>query len=202
MPYPVMDLCLYGLDNGKPAAEVAARGGLTVEQVEVVWRDISRSAARRVICTSRRCWWRRCSRRRREYAPPFGEASGRGRKMKVEAVAFPSSISPHEAGRRSHQYRRPYITISRPPRRQARAARQRCRPAPSRKQRQHLDDHLQDRAGANAEAERDPERARPPASRARRRARPAAPRADASPTKVAMRGIRFRSAAPQFRTLR
>jgi NAD+ synthase len=40
VPYPVMDLCLYGIDNGKPAAEVAARGGLTVEQVELVWRDI------------------------------------------------------------------------------------------------------------------------------------------------------------------
>ena len=35
-----MDLCLYGLDNGVPAAEVAAAAGLTAEQVERVWRDI------------------------------------------------------------------------------------------------------------------------------------------------------------------
>jgi NAD+ synthase len=40
VPYPVMDLCLFGLENGKSASEVAARSGLSVEQVEHVWRDI------------------------------------------------------------------------------------------------------------------------------------------------------------------
>jgi NAD+ synthase len=48
VPYPVMDLCLYGLENGIAAEEVAARAGLTAEQVEQVWRDIraKRSATR------------------------------------------------------------------------------------------------------------------------------------------------------------
>ena len=40
LPYPRMDLCLYGLNNQVPIAEVAAGTGLTVEQVERVYRDI------------------------------------------------------------------------------------------------------------------------------------------------------------------
>lgn len=48
VPYPVMDLCLFGLENGIPADAVAERAGLTTEQVESVWRDIKakRSATR------------------------------------------------------------------------------------------------------------------------------------------------------------
>ncbi len=48
VPYPVMDLCLFGLENGIPADAVAKRAGLTSEQVESVWRDIKakRSATR------------------------------------------------------------------------------------------------------------------------------------------------------------
>jgi len=48
VPYPVMDLCLFGLENGIPADAVAERAGLTSEQVESVWRDIKakRSATR------------------------------------------------------------------------------------------------------------------------------------------------------------
>jgi NAD+ synthase len=50
VPYPVMDLCLYGLEHGKPAAEVAARTELSIEQVEAVWRDIrSKRAATRYL---------------------------------------------------------------------------------------------------------------------------------------------------------
>jgi NAD+ synthase len=50
VPYPVMDLCLYGLENGKSAVDVAARSSLTVEQVEHVWRDIkSKRAATRYL---------------------------------------------------------------------------------------------------------------------------------------------------------
>jgi NAD+ synthase len=41
LPYAEMDLCLYGLNHGVPAAEVAAIAGLTVDQVEGVWRDIA-----------------------------------------------------------------------------------------------------------------------------------------------------------------
>jgi NAD+ synthase len=40
-----MDLCLYGLENGRTAEEVAARAGLTVTQVESVWRDIAAKRA-------------------------------------------------------------------------------------------------------------------------------------------------------------
>lgn len=40
LPYDKMDLCLYGLNNGVPAAEVAPAAGLAVEQVEHVYRDI------------------------------------------------------------------------------------------------------------------------------------------------------------------
>jgi NAD+ synthase len=40
LPYPQMDLCLYGRNNGLPAATVADATGLTTEQVERVYRDI------------------------------------------------------------------------------------------------------------------------------------------------------------------
>jgi NAD+ synthase len=40
LPYALMDLCLYGLNNGISAAAVASAAGLEVEQVELVWRDI------------------------------------------------------------------------------------------------------------------------------------------------------------------
>ena len=40
LPYAKMDLCLYGRNNGVPAAEVAAAAGLTTEQVERVYKDI------------------------------------------------------------------------------------------------------------------------------------------------------------------
>lgn len=40
LPYAQMDLCLYGLENGVPAHEVAAVAGISAEQVEIVWRDI------------------------------------------------------------------------------------------------------------------------------------------------------------------
>jgi NAD+ synthase len=43
-----MDLCLYGVNHGVPAAEVAAATGLTVERVEQAYRFIEgqRNAAR------------------------------------------------------------------------------------------------------------------------------------------------------------
>jgi NAD+ synthase len=40
LPYPRMDLCLFGLNNGVPTDAVAAATDLTVEQVERVFRDI------------------------------------------------------------------------------------------------------------------------------------------------------------------
>ena len=40
LPYDEMDLCLYGKNNGKSPAEVAKEIGLTVEQVELVYKDI------------------------------------------------------------------------------------------------------------------------------------------------------------------
>ena len=40
LPYALMDLCLYGHNHQLPAAEVAAATGLTVEQVERVFKDI------------------------------------------------------------------------------------------------------------------------------------------------------------------
>lgn len=40
LPYTQMDLCLYGLENGIPVAEVARAAGLTPEQVMLVWQDI------------------------------------------------------------------------------------------------------------------------------------------------------------------
>lgn len=48
LPYDKMDLCLYGMNHGIPAAEVAAAAGLTVEQARRAYRliDSKRSAAR------------------------------------------------------------------------------------------------------------------------------------------------------------
>jgi len=40
LPYTQMDLCLYGLENGISAAEVARAEELTPEQVMLVWQDI------------------------------------------------------------------------------------------------------------------------------------------------------------------
>jgi NAD+ synthase len=40
LPYDRMDLSLYGLDHGIPAAAVGRAAGLTEDQVERVWRDI------------------------------------------------------------------------------------------------------------------------------------------------------------------
>ena len=41
LPYDRMDLCLYGLSNAIPAAEVGHAADLTADQVERVWRDIT-----------------------------------------------------------------------------------------------------------------------------------------------------------------
>lgn len=41
LPYRPMDLCLYGLNNGIAAADVARAAGLTPQQVERVWADIA-----------------------------------------------------------------------------------------------------------------------------------------------------------------
>jgi len=41
LPYHLMDLCLYGLNNAIPAAGVAGTTGLTVDEVERVWADIA-----------------------------------------------------------------------------------------------------------------------------------------------------------------
>jgi len=40
LPYDQMDLCLYAKNNGIACSDVAAAAGLTVEQVERVYRDI------------------------------------------------------------------------------------------------------------------------------------------------------------------
>lgn len=45
LPYHQMDLCLWGKNNGVAPAEVAPVVGLTVEQVEWVYRDIDRKRA-------------------------------------------------------------------------------------------------------------------------------------------------------------
>ena len=42
LPYAAMDLCLFGKNNGVPAADVAAATGLSAEQVGRVFRDIDR----------------------------------------------------------------------------------------------------------------------------------------------------------------
>ena len=41
LPYPLMDLCLYGLINGVPAGDVARAAGLKPQQVDLVWRDVA-----------------------------------------------------------------------------------------------------------------------------------------------------------------
>lgn len=40
LPYPLMDLCLYGKNNGVPVAEIAAGAGMKEEEVLRVLRDI------------------------------------------------------------------------------------------------------------------------------------------------------------------
>ncbi len=50
LPYQLMDLCLFGLENGVAAAEVASRTGLASDQVELVWKDIrAKRAATRYL---------------------------------------------------------------------------------------------------------------------------------------------------------
>ncbi|HEY8248229.1 MAG TPA: hypothetical protein VIG38_13230 [Hyphomicrobium sp.] len=45
-----MDLCLYGFENGIPAAGVARATGLTADQVMLVWADIeAKRKARRYL---------------------------------------------------------------------------------------------------------------------------------------------------------
>ncbi len=41
LPYDRMDICLYGLDNLVPAEVVGQAAGLTVGEVEAVWRNIA-----------------------------------------------------------------------------------------------------------------------------------------------------------------
>ncbi|MYZ49555.1 NAD(+) synthase [Propylenella binzhouense] len=41
LPYQGMDLCLYALENGIPAAAAAEAAGLSAAQVERVWHDIA-----------------------------------------------------------------------------------------------------------------------------------------------------------------
>ncbi|MEP7240345.1 MAG: NAD(+) synthase, partial [Devosia sp.] len=41
LPYDRMDLCLYGLNHGIAADDVAAAAGLSIEQLQAVWRDIA-----------------------------------------------------------------------------------------------------------------------------------------------------------------
>jgi len=40
IPYDKLDICLYGLNNGMSAEEVAGPAGLTLQQVEFVYKDI------------------------------------------------------------------------------------------------------------------------------------------------------------------
>ncbi len=40
LPYRQMDICLYGLNNSVPEADVAAAANLTIEQLHGVWADI------------------------------------------------------------------------------------------------------------------------------------------------------------------
>ena len=56
LPYDLMDLCLFGKNNGVPVEDIAAATGLTVGQVNRVLRDIDRNARPRSICTSARSW--------------------------------------------------------------------------------------------------------------------------------------------------
>ena len=41
LPYGQMDLCLFGLDQGASASDVAAAAGLSCEQLQRVWKDIA-----------------------------------------------------------------------------------------------------------------------------------------------------------------
>jgi NAD+ synthase len=41
LPYREMDLCLFGLNNGVDAEEVARAAGLSAAQVQLAWRDIA-----------------------------------------------------------------------------------------------------------------------------------------------------------------
>jgi NAD+ synthase len=41
LPYPEMDLCLHGMNNDIAAGDVAHATKLSVEQVQLVWRDIA-----------------------------------------------------------------------------------------------------------------------------------------------------------------
>jgi NAD+ synthase len=52
LPYGKMDICLYGLENAVPAAEIAAATGLAAGDVELVWADIAakRKVARYLHC--------------------------------------------------------------------------------------------------------------------------------------------------------
>jgi NAD+ synthase len=40
LPYSEMDLCLFGMNIGVPKEEIATATGLTIEQVDSVFRDI------------------------------------------------------------------------------------------------------------------------------------------------------------------
>ncbi|HXZ72455.1 MAG TPA: hypothetical protein VEH31_16510, partial [Streptosporangiaceae bacterium] len=40
LPYAAMDLCLFGKNNDMPIQDIATATGLTVEQVDRVFRDI------------------------------------------------------------------------------------------------------------------------------------------------------------------
>jgi NAD+ synthase len=52
LPYGKMDVCLYGLEHGLPAATIAAETGLKESDVELVWLDIAakRKVARYLHC--------------------------------------------------------------------------------------------------------------------------------------------------------
>ncbi|MGF9693498.1 NAD(+) synthase [Rhizobium sp. 0TCS1.26] len=41
LPFALMDLCLYGLENGIASEAVAEAAGLTADQVDAVWRNIA-----------------------------------------------------------------------------------------------------------------------------------------------------------------
>jgi NAD+ synthase len=45
LPYDKMDLCLYALNHGVPAADVAGAAGISAEQAERVFEDIKRKRA-------------------------------------------------------------------------------------------------------------------------------------------------------------
>lgn len=41
LPYDKMDICLYGLENNRPPAEIATAAGLSEDNVRFVWTDIA-----------------------------------------------------------------------------------------------------------------------------------------------------------------